>query len=43
MQDTSLARRLEAELASGFVGREEEARVAVLALLTRSHAVFILF
>jgi len=34
-------RRLETELASGFVGREEEARVAVLALLTKSHAVFI--
>ena len=38
---SSSARRLEAELASGFVGREEEARVAVLALLTKSHAVFI--
>lgn len=37
----SLARKLEAELSSGFVGREEEARVAVLALLTRQHAVFI--
>lgn len=37
----SLIRRLEAELAAGFVGREEEARVAVLALLTKSHAVFI--
>jgi len=36
-----LARQLEAELASGFVGREEEARVAILALLTKSHAVFI--
>ncbi|MEM2845945.1 MAG: AAA family ATPase [Nitrososphaerota archaeon] len=36
-----LARQLETELASGFVGREEEARVAVLALLTKSHAVFI--
>ncbi|MEM0381449.1 MAG: AAA family ATPase [Nitrososphaerota archaeon] len=36
-----LARRLEAELASGFVGREEEAKVAVLSLLTRQHAVFI--
>lgn len=36
-----IARRLEAELASGFVGREEEARVAVLALLTRQHCVFI--
>jgi len=38
---SDLPRRLEAELASGFVGREEEARVAVLALLTKSHAVFI--
>ncbi|MEM1690831.1 MAG: AAA family ATPase [Thermofilaceae archaeon] len=38
---SSLARRLEAELAAGFVGREEEARVAVLALLTRQHALFI--
>jgi MoxR-like ATPase len=37
----SSIRRLEAELAAGFVGREEEARVAVLALLTKSHAVFI--
>jgi len=36
-----LVRKLEAELAVGFVGREEEARVAVLALLTKSHAVFI--
>ena len=34
-------RKLEAEVASGFVGREEEARVAILALATRSHAVFI--
>jgi MoxR-like ATPase len=39
--NNTLARKLEAELASGFVGREEEARVAVLALLTRSHAVFV--
>jgi MoxR-like ATPase len=38
---SSLARRLEAALASGFVGREEEARVAVLGLLTKSHAVFV--
>jgi len=38
---TNLARRLEAELASGFVGREEEARVAVLALLTKQHCCFI--
>ncbi|MEM4592450.1 MAG: AAA family ATPase [Sulfolobales archaeon] len=38
---STLVRRLESELASGFVGREEEARVAVLALLTRQHAVFI--
>jgi MoxR-like ATPase len=37
----SSIRRLEAELAAGFVGREEEARVAVLALLTKSHAIFI--
>ncbi|MEM1832348.1 MAG: AAA family ATPase [Desulfurococcaceae archaeon] len=36
-----IARKLEAELASGFIGREEEARVAVLALLTKQHAVFI--
>jgi MoxR-like ATPase len=36
-----LARKLEVELASGFVGREEEARVATLALLTKQHAVFI--
>ncbi|MEM4029860.1 MAG: AAA family ATPase [Thermofilaceae archaeon] len=41
MNQASLARKLEAELAAGFVGREEEARVAVLALLTRQHAVFI--
>jgi len=41
LSSSTLARRLEAELASGFVGREEEARVAVLALLTRSHAVFV--
>jgi MoxR-like ATPase len=41
LSSSTLARRLEAELASGFVGREEEARVAVLALLTKSHAVFI--
>ncbi|MEM4592329.1 MAG: AAA family ATPase [Sulfolobales archaeon] len=38
---STLIRKLEAELASGFIGREEEARVAVLALLTRQHAVFI--
>ncbi|MEM1696526.1 MAG: AAA family ATPase [Desulfurococcaceae archaeon] len=38
---TNLVRRLEAELAAGFIGREEEARVAVLALLTKQHAVFI--
>jgi MoxR-like ATPase len=41
LSSSTLARRLEAELASGFVGREEEARVAVLALLTKSHAVFV--
>ncbi|MEM2498057.1 MAG: AAA family ATPase [Candidatus Nezhaarchaeales archaeon] len=39
--NTNLARRLEAELASGFVGREEEARVAVLGLLTKQHCCFI--
>ncbi|MEM4976341.1 MAG: AAA family ATPase, partial [Desulfurococcaceae archaeon] len=38
---TTLVRKLEAELSSGFVGREEEARVAILALLTKQHAVFI--
>jgi len=38
---STLVRRLESELASGFVGREEEARVAILALLTKQHAVFI--
>lgn len=37
----NLARKLENELSAGFVGREEEARVAVLALLTKQHAVFI--
>ena len=37
----NLARKLETELSAGFIGREEEARVAVLALLTRNHAVFI--
>jgi len=36
-----LVRELETKLASGFVGREEEARVAVLALLTKQHAVFV--
>ena len=36
-----LPRKLIAELSAGFVGREEEARVAVLALLTKQHAVFI--
>ena len=41
MDGLSSIRRLEAELAAGFVGREEEARVAVLALLTKNHAVFI--
>ncbi|MEM2197294.1 MAG: AAA family ATPase [Sulfolobales archaeon] len=40
-EGSHLVRKLEAELAAGFVGREEEARVAVLALLTKSHAVFI--
>ncbi|MEM0332517.1 MAG: AAA family ATPase [Archaeoglobaceae archaeon] len=34
-------KKLERVLASTFVGREEEARVAILALLTRQHAVFI--
>ncbi|MEM4619605.1 MAG: AAA family ATPase, partial [Desulfurococcaceae archaeon] len=38
---TNLVRRLEAELAAGFIGREEEARVVILALLTKQHAVFI--
>lgn len=40
-ESSSLVRRLEVELASGFVGREEEARVAILALLTKQHAVFV--
>jgi len=34
-------RKLERELAGTFIGRDEEARVAVLALLTKQHAVFI--
>ncbi|MEM3506695.1 MAG: AAA family ATPase [Candidatus Bathyarchaeia archaeon] len=34
-------RRLENFLASGFIGRDEEARVAILALLTKQHAVFV--
>ncbi|MEM1519982.1 MAG: AAA family ATPase, partial [Candidatus Korarchaeum sp.] len=34
-------RRLEAEISSRFIGREEEARVAVLALATKQHALFI--
>lgn len=38
---SQLARLLESKLSSGFVGRAEEARVAVLALLTKQHAVFI--
>ncbi|MEM2100346.1 MAG: AAA family ATPase [Thermoproteota archaeon] len=38
---SNLARRLESELAAGFIGREEEARVAVLALLTKQHCCFI--
>jgi len=38
---SNLARKLELELASGFVGRDEEARVAILSLFTRQHAVFI--
>lgn len=37
----SLPRRIETELSKGFVGREEESRVAILALLTKQHAVFI--
>ncbi|MEM2512720.1 MAG: AAA family ATPase [Candidatus Bathyarchaeia archaeon] len=41
VQILNLVRSLENELARGFVGREEEARVAVLALLTKQHAVFI--
>ncbi|MEM3740633.1 MAG: AAA family ATPase [Candidatus Korarchaeum sp.] len=36
-----ILRRLEEELSSQFVGREEEARVAVLALATKQHAIFI--
>ncbi|MEM4972006.1 MAG: AAA family ATPase [Sulfolobales archaeon] len=40
-ESSHLVRKLEAELAAGFIGREEEARVAILALLTRQHAVFI--
>jgi len=36
-----IVRKLEAELASGFIGREEEAKVAILALLTKQHVVFI--
>lgn len=38
---SSVVRILEKKLAEGFIGREEEARVAVLALATRQHAVFI--
>jgi len=34
-------RKLERDLAGTFIGRDEEARVAVLALLTKQHAVFI--
>jgi len=34
-------RKLEYELASGFIGREEESRVAILALLTKNHCCFI--
>ena len=41
MSNKDLARKLEVELASGFVGREEEAKVAVLSLLAKQHAVFI--
>lgn len=37
----SIVRRLESEIAAPFVGREEEARVVTLALLTRQHAVLI--
>ncbi|MEM3213323.1 MAG: AAA family ATPase [Metallosphaera sp.] len=40
-ESSHLVRKLEAELATGFIGREEEARVAILALLTKQHAVFI--
>ena len=36
-----LPRKIITELASGFVGRDEEARVAVIALLCKQHAVFI--
>lgn len=36
-----IARKLEQSLSAGFVGREEEARVAILALFSKSHAVLI--
>jgi len=41
MMPGEIVRKLEAELASGFIGREEEARVAVLSLTCKQHAVFI--
>jgi len=41
MSNKDLARKLEVELASGFVGREEEAKVAVLSLLAKQHCVFV--
>jgi len=37
----NLFREITAKLSEGFIGREEEARVAVLALLCKQHAVFI--
>ncbi len=36
-----LVRRLLKEISSEFIGRDEETRVAILALITKSHAVFI--
>ena len=39
--DIKSIRKLERDLAGTFIGRDEEARVAVLALLTKQHAVFI--
>jgi MoxR-like ATPase len=38
LSDTQIFRRLEGELCAPFIGREEEARVAILALLTKQHA-----
>jgi len=36
-----MVRQLLREISAEFIGREEEARVAILALITRNHAVFI--